>query len=324
MIHLLLLSYALTVVLGTFSAVYAYQAYRALKLPYLRSVHIYAVIFLISVFCGQILEYAYINILKGSFRDIPPRTFGTWLLFLAVARLLMLYAIGQAFLRMKVLQRKRLFYAGFVFVSVLELAPLLLGFVLSLLFRPLPAQPPAMLPPPLLMGIMRNAPKVGEFFAAALIGGLFLSKGVKNGQRSFSLFGLSFTAWYAAQFIIDLALRPSAAYYANSVLLLPASAIPFLAIRYGVLREIGKSRGEDSRDLSGRLLESFNISPREEEIIHLILQGMSNKEIQEALFISHNTVKNHVYNIYQKMNIKSRLQLVSVVLNLSSPPDSVQ
>lgn len=314
MVHLLLLSYALTVLLGTISAVYAFQAYRSLKLPYLRPVSIYAVIFLISVFCGQILEYVYINVLRGDLRDIPVRMFMLWTVFLAVARLLMLYAIGLSFLRTKVLQRKRSFFAGLVLVSVLELAPPLLGLAPSLLFRFFP---------PSRLWILGLAPKVGGFLAAALIGWLFVSGGTKNGQRSYSLFGLSFTAWYAAQFAIDLAFSPSVAYYANSVLLLPASAIPFLCIRYGVLREIGKSRGEESRDLSGPLLSRFNISPREEEIIRLILQGMSNKDIETALFISHSTVKNHVYNIYQKMNIKSRLQLVSVVLNLTSSSGSV-
>ncbi len=311
MIHLLLLSYALTVVLGTFSAVYAFQAHRSLKLPYLRPIYAYSIVFLVSVFGGQILEYVYINILKGDFRDIPPQIITYWSLFQAVVHLLMLYAIGQSFLRVKVLKPKGLFFAGFGSVSVFLLGPALLILVL-----PPPVRPPA----PLLLWILRNAHNMGGFLAAALIGWLFVSGGSKSAQRSFSLFGLSFTAWYAAQFVIRLALDPSAAYYANAVLLLPASLIPFFGIRYGVLREIGKGRSEESRDRSGQLLDRFNISPREEEVIRLILRGKSNRDIQAALFISHSTVKNHIYNIYQKMNIKSRLQLVSVVLNLTSPP----
>ncbi len=309
MTHLLLLSYALTVLLGTVSAVYASQAYRSLKLPYLRPVSIYTVIFLVSVFCGQILEYIYINILGGNFQDVPAKIIMSWSLFLAIARLLMLYTIGRALLRMKALPGKGLFFAGFILISILQLAP---GMVI--LTSRLPLQSPA--------SFLRIALYIGEFLAAVLIGCLFVFKAPKNGQRSFSIFGLFFTAWYAAQIAIDIVFNPSTAYYVNSALLLPVSAIPFLWIKYGVLREMGKSHSEESQDLSGQQLKNFNISPREEEIIRLILRGMSNKEIQAALFISHNTVKNHVYNIYQKMNVKSRLQLVSVVLNLTASSTS--
>jgi DNA-binding CsgD family transcriptional regulator len=303
MIHLLLLSYALTVVLGTVSAVYASQAYRSLKLPYLRPVSLYAIIFLVSVFCGQILEYVYINIMGGDFRDIPIPVMIFWNIFLALAQLFMLYAIGRSLLRMKGPSARALFSAGFALVSILKLAPL----ALMLMPRSFFSGPPG--------PIVRLVPYAGNFLALAFIGGLSALKSPQNGQRSISVFGLCFTAWYAAQFAIQCALKPMAAYYANSVLLLPVSAIPFLWIRFGVLREIGRNRNEESRDHSGRMLKSFNISPREEEIIQLILQGMSNKEIQASLFISPSTVKNHVYNIYQKMNVKSRLQLVSVILN---------
>jgi len=306
MIHLLLLSYALTVVLGTISAVYTSQAYRSLKLAYLRPVFVYSVIFLVSIFCGQILEYVYINILGGNFRDVPTETAMYLNIFLSVARLIMLYTIGRALLRMKGLSGKGLFFAGFSLISILQLTPP--AMMLSSRWLALRSFP----------FFLRFAVYAGEFLAAALIGMLFLSKTPKNGQRAFSIFGLLFTIWYAAQFALDCAFTPSAAYYANSVLLLPVSVIPLLWIKYVVLREIGKSGSEENQDLSGRLLRNFNISPREEEIIRLILRGMSNKEIQAALFISHNTVKNHVYNIYQKMSVKSRLQLVSVVLNLTS------
>ena len=43
--------------------------------------------------------------------------------------------------------------------------------------------------------------------------------------------------------------------------------------------------------------------------MELILAGKSNKEIEDKLYISSSTVKNHVYNIYRKLNVKSRSQL---------------
>ncbi len=52
------------------------------------------------------------------------------------------------------------------------------------------------------------------------------------------------------------------------------------------------------------------LSERECEVIGLLIEGKSNKEIEDLLFISQNTVRNHVYNIYQKLNINSRVQLL--------------
>ena len=60
----------------------------------------------------------------------------------------------------------------------------------------------------------------------------------------------------------------------------------------------------------------FGISPREREIIQLLLKGKSNKEIEDSLFISMGTVKNHVYRIFQKLEVKNRSQLIALFKNL--------
>ena len=53
----------------------------------------------------------------------------------------------------------------------------------------------------------------------------------------------------------------------------------------------------------------YGITPREKEIIILLLQGKSNKEISETLFVSHRTVEAHIYNIYRKCSVKNKLEL---------------
>jgi len=45
----------------------------------------------------------------------------------------------------------------------------------------------------------------------------------------------------------------------------------------------------------------------------LVLEGKSNKEIENELYISQKTVKAHLYSIYKKLNDKNRLQLMNVV-----------
>lgn len=58
------------------------------------------------------------------------------------------------------------------------------------------------------------------------------------------------------------------------------------------------------------------LTARELEILQLIADGCSNKEIGDQLYVSEATVKSHVYKIYQKINVKRRAQAVSVAREL--------
>ena len=52
------------------------------------------------------------------------------------------------------------------------------------------------------------------------------------------------------------------------------------------------------------------LTSRELEVLKLVAQGMSNKEIAGELYISENTVKNHVRNILEKLHLHSRMEAV--------------
>ncbi|MGI6669501.1 MAG: response regulator [Acetivibrionales bacterium] len=54
--------------------------------------------------------------------------------------------------------------------------------------------------------------------------------------------------------------------------------------------------------------EKNNLTPREIEVLQLIAEGMINKEIARQLYISEKTVKNHVSNIFRKLNVSDRTQ----------------
>ncbi len=56
-----------------------------------------------------------------------------------------------------------------------------------------------------------------------------------------------------------------------------------------------------------------NLTNREEEIVKLVVQGLSNKQISKKLIISENTVKNHLTNIFNKIGITSRSQLINII-----------
>jgi DNA-binding NarL/FixJ family response regulator len=51
------------------------------------------------------------------------------------------------------------------------------------------------------------------------------------------------------------------------------------------------------------------ISRREREIVALVAQGFRNREIAEKLFITEQTVKNHMHNIFAKVGVEDRLEL---------------
>jgi DNA-binding CsgD family transcriptional regulator len=59
-------------------------------------------------------------------------------------------------------------------------------------------------------------------------------------------------------------------------------------------------------------LKLLGITKRELEILELIAQGMSNREIAEKLFVSENTVKTHSSRLFDKLNAKRRTQAVQI------------
>jgi DNA-binding CsgD family transcriptional regulator len=63
-------------------------------------------------------------------------------------------------------------------------------------------------------------------------------------------------------------------------------------------------------------LSRFDLSPRQEEIAALVLQGFSNREIAERLFICEQTVKDHLHDIFDRMKLRKRSQLAAKLFEL--------
>ena len=55
---------------------------------------------------------------------------------------------------------------------------------------------------------------------------------------------------------------------------------------------------------------TYKLSEREGDVFLLLLNGKSNKDISKNLFIEEGTVKNHLTNIYKKLSIKNRTELM--------------
>ncbi len=57
------------------------------------------------------------------------------------------------------------------------------------------------------------------------------------------------------------------------------------------------------------------LSKREEEVLHLLAEGLSNRELAAALSLSEHTVKNHLFRIFDKLGVSSRMEAVLYAIN---------
>src|SRR5579862_6643346 len=74
----------------------------------------------------------------------------------------------------------------------------------------------------------------------------------------------------------------------------------------------------------GKGRERSPLSTREREIVVLVAQGYKNKEMAEKMFISEQTVKNHLHNIFDKLGVSDRLELALYAIHkgLHLSPDT--
>ncbi len=94
----------------------------------------------------------------------------------------------------------------------------------------------------------------------------------------------------------------------------------------GAVRHVNEGQSLISPSMASKLLSEFatmvkrrddrsevpgpRLTARELEVLKLVARGMNNRDIGQALFISENTVKNHVRNILEKLHLHSRMEAV--------------
>jgi two-component system, NarL family, nitrate/nitrite response regulator NarL len=75
-----------------------------------------------------------------------------------------------------------------------------------------------------------------------------------------------------------------------------------------VMRQFATS-AEAMASPAAKARERSPLSQREREIVSLVAQGYKNREMAEKMFISEQTVKNHLHNIFDKLGVSDRLEL---------------
>jgi two-component system NarL family response regulator len=85
------------------------------------------------------------------------------------------------------------------------------------------------------------------------------------------------------------------------------------ALLLDTLRRVHRGETSIPPSISQKLVESMNhpeLSPREREILQLIAQGRSNKDVGDSLGIAEGTVKSHVKNMLGKLKVPGRTAMV--------------
>lgn len=95
-----------------------------------------------------------------------------------------------------------------------------------------------------------------------------------------------------------------------AALLFIGSVFLFFGI-YRILYVPNAARQKSEREIFNEFSSKHDLSPREREVLKLVLSDKTNKEIAEELFVSESTVKFHVHNLLQKTGCKTRLELIT-------------
>ncbi len=296
-IKLLLLLVNLFLGLGVISFIYyRTRLYHSL---YLKFVLQYTIVVNIMLLLFFIFKYFEINILQDKLNitsfDYLPYLFA--LIYLgALLLVFIMYGISRAFRNEKISKRQLMLNYSAIIITV---------FAIWLLSK-------EALENRSMVWVLSLLDNLGVLLPVAeciILVRLYIYSGKLPGSpdivRSFSLFYIFRYPVLAVSFLFPDPVR-------FFILIFIVNVFPFIWIKLFVDRLEMKSSTSANRDKKLELFATtHNITAREMEILKLILEGKNNKEIERELYISYHTVKNHVYNIYQKLKINNRYQLIS-------------
>jgi DNA-binding CsgD family transcriptional regulator len=164
------------------------------------------------------------------------------------------------------------------------------------------------------------------YVAAALLYALTASfiivKGgsLSPGPRDRFILGLVVSGGTIAQ-VAALIFIPHSAWMALVFVFLLFATITMISLFLSYKADLKPVMTVEPMPLPGGVVDFFrrnDISPREEDIIREICNGLSNQEIADKLFISLQTVKDHTSRIYMKTNVRNRMQLMALVRGMDA------
>lgn len=314
------LLFALTLMVGLVSILLAARLYQRGRRSWLRHYLYYVTSFCLLEF----LNLVAVVITRTTLQDAPPEvihraTVSIYIVVLPLAPLPVYFLLLTAFgLYGRKLSRSWRVALLASFVAVLALSAIAAGIFLSygddgMIFS---------------LGRIINTGAQASFFAiliGTLLQALFRRQGEwRIGAGGFALLALAGFAAYA--FFPELFPLPSewSMRVSLRILLFYLQLIPptiFLMVWQPRFQAFLEPFTPGSPGIPEEQLANLGVTPREIEIIALVTSGLSNRQIEDRLFISRHTVKNHLHNIFRKLDINSRMQLVITLKHLRKPSE---
>lgn len=117
--------------------------------------------------------------------------------------------------------------------------------------------------------------------------------------------------WLEYQYLVRVASTP---------LYVGAVALVFVVLGIWIGHRLARPEPPESFERNDEAMDYLGISPREYEVLELLARGHSNREIAKALYVSTNTVKTHLSNVYEKLEVSRRTQAVGKARSLRLIP----
>lgn len=303
----------LNIVAAAALIVAAYRLYRRCRFPYLFSY----LVFLMAWCVFGILGLVYSVLVP---QVVPPGIYGSIIMlnyFLIIPIVfVMLYFFTDFVVRLMEKSLSRVFKWGFAVLFFIFLALLVLR-VSQILSQPGPHSLSSISPPIPLLQIIKWIFVYGSLF--------YLYRNLKHldspvKRKYFTGVAITFAVGFTLSEICMMGLLPVYDLFLDTlitnVVFYGTPLIVFFILK-GFSNRYYTSRPLDQpvKTDFDSFFEKYGISKREGEIIELIIKGHSNRDIEDKLFISLETVKKHIYNIYKKTGVKNRLQLNYLIRN---------
>ena len=301
-----------TLIIGALAVFYSFQTQKTYKYPFLRPYMVFLIFFNVSILADLTVNYFYTNIAGDPVTSQYPlviRIIGIFSLFFYIALTYTLIQVTQGLQEKKVSHRVKLWFAtGTALVIVV--------YGIGVLFSP--------------QNTLFNWLIIVDIFvmtAVLILTYLFLirllvySRKLQDANKSkiVNAFGIFYVTGYTFLFA-SAAFQESIRFFIFLGAHLFFNLFPFLWIKQYLQKYWSAPPLIMDKVNLYQIYDKHGISQREREIAGLLMQGKSNKEIADSLYIAPNTVKNHIHSLFQKLQVKSRLQLVNFFLRNQQKP----